>query len=353
MNSFGKFTYPEISSQHEAMAAALKQLQEQSAWISTYLQNPDIDEVIFIGSGSSYYQSQTMAAVYRKWTGKPASALPSSELYLCRDFASAANRKYLLVGVSRSGESSEVILALKSVAGHANWTTCGITCYEDSAMAKLTECLISPLGKESSTVMTRSFSSMTFMMIAAIAHSAGRSDWIEQLEAVPALAESTVKRADAFIQSFIQANSFNKYVYLGMGPYYGLANEANLKVKEMSNVWAESFSTLEFRHGPKSIVNPGTLVCLLLSNDARKHELKVAQEMKAYGATVLIITSWQGEDTSFADAVFEIGGISQPDDSIHCILYLSAVQYLGMYTAIQKGIDPDSPRNLTQVVIIE
>lgn len=353
MHSLGQFTYSEISSQHEAMAAALKQLQEQSSWISTYLQRPHLDEVIFIGSGSSYYQAQTMAAVYRKWMGKPASALPSSELYLFRDFSSAANRNYLLVGVSRSGESSEVILALKSVAAHANWTTCGITCYEDSKMAKMTECLVSPLGKESSTVMTRSFSSMTFMMIAAIAYSAGQSEWIEQLQALPALADSTIKRADAFVQSFVKENHFNKYVYLGMGPYYGLANEANLKVKEMSNVWAESFNTLEFRHGPKSIVNPGTLVCLLLSNNARKHELKVAQELKAYGATVLIITARQGDDTRFADAVFEIGGVAQPDDCIHSLLYLSAVQYLGMYTAFQKGVDPDSPRNLTQVVLLE
>ncbi len=352
MTTFAKFTAPEISEQHAALAAAWNQLQNQQDWVTKYLLNPAADEIIFIGSGSSYYQAQTMAAVYRKYVGKPAQALPSSEIYLFRDYQAPANRNYTLVGVSRSGESSEVVLALDSIKDLPNWTACGITCYEDSSMAQRAECLLSPLGKEKSTVMTKSFSSMTYMMIAACALASKRTEWIEQIAGIPALSESTVTRAHSFIKPFVESNSFNKYIYLGMGPFYGLANEANLKIKEMANVWAESFGTLEFRHGPKSVVDSGTLVVLLLSQEARQHELKVAAEMKAYGATVLIITTQQGADTSFADAVFETGHVAEQDDSAHCILYLSALQYLGMYTAIQKGVDPDEPKNLTQVVII-
>jgi len=350
-NGFGQLTYPEISAQAEALAAALEQLERQKDWVSRYIGNPAFDEILFIGSGSSYYQAQTMAATYKKWVGRPASAHPSSEIFLFRDAAAVPGRNYLLVGVSRSGESTEVILALESVKDVQGWTTCGITCHEDSKMAQMAECLISPLGKEKSTVMTKSLSSMTFMMQAAAAIASGKPELLAESAEVVKADGDVVKAADAFAKSFVQEHELNKFVYLGMGSYYGLSQEACLKIKEMSYVWTESFGTLEFRHGPKSIVEPGTLVCLLLSESARSYELKVAEEMKAYGATVLVVTARKGDDTAFADAVFETGGANVSDEA-RGVLYLPVLQYIGFYTALKKNVDPDHPRNLTQVVKI-
>lgn len=350
MSKFGQLTHPEIVAQPEALAAAMKQLSKQEDWVQQYFKAA-FDEVVFIGSGSSYYQALTMAAVFRKWTGRSASAWPSSEIYLFREQALVEGRKYLIVGVSRSGESSEVILALESVNGLANFTTCGVTCHEDSKMAQITNCLISPLGKEKSTVMTKSFSSMTFMIQAAAALAAGSAEMTAQLNEVIHLDEGVVNKADSYIQDLVKTHDLNKFIYLGMGAYFGLSQEASLKIKEMSYVWTESYGTLEFRHGPKSIVEPGTLVCLLVSEQARAYELKVAQEMKEFGATILLITAEKGEDTAFADAVFEVGGKSLSDEA-RSVLYLPALQFLGYYTALKRNVDPDMPRNLTQVVKI-
>ncbi|WP_248927642.1 SIS domain-containing protein [Paenibacillus hamazuiensis] len=351
MTQFGQLTYPEISSQAEALQAAWTHLEKQQEWVDRYLANREYDEVIFIGSGSSYYQAQTMAATFRKWTGRSAAAHPSSEIFLFREAAAPSGKNYLLIGVSRSGESTEVILALESVKGLAGWTIAGITCYEDSKMAQISECLVSPLGKERSTVMTRSLSSMTFMMQAAIAKAAGNAQALQELERVMKHDADVVRTADDFIKPLVDKETFNKYIYLGMGAYVGLGQEASLKIKEMSYVWTESYGTLEFRHGPKSVVDPGTLVCLLVSEQARAYELKVAEEMKGYGAFVLLITAAAGSDTAFADAVFEIGEAGVSDEA-RSVLYLPALQYLGYYTAMKRGVDPDSPKNLTQVVKI-
>ncbi|WP_127589210.1 SIS domain-containing protein [Paenibacillus koleovorans] len=350
--AFGQLTYPEISSQAEALAAAIDQLEnKQKDWVSRYIGNSEYEEVIFIGSGSSYYQAQTMAATFRKWLGRSATALPSSDIFLIRDASTVTARKTLLVGVSRSGESTEVILALESVKSLANWTICGITCHETSKMAQISDCLVSPLGKEKSTVMTKSLSSMTFQMQAAIALASSQAGLWNEMQQVAAADAAVVKAADSFAKSFIEGNSLNKFIYLGMGAYFGLSQEACLKIKEMSYVWTESFGTLEFRHGPKSIVEPGTLVCLLLSETARSYEVKVAEEMKAYGATVLIVTAEKGADTAFADAIFEVGGRELSDEA-RSVLYLPVLQYIGYYTALKKNVDPDHPRNLTQVVKI-
>ncbi|MCM3267201.1 SIS domain-containing protein [Paenibacillus elgii] len=351
MKPFGQYTYPEISAQAEALNAALVQLQQQGDWVQKHLLDSETDETVFIGSGSSYYQALAMASVYRAWLGKSATAYPSSEVFLFREQTLPPNRNYLVIGVSRSGESTEVLLALEAVKPLPNVKVAGITCYEESSMAKLADCLVSPLGKETSTVMTKSFSSMTFLMHAAIAKAAGKQDQFEQLASVAQTDDQVVKAADAFIKPLVDSNDFHKVIYLGMGTYYGIALEASLKIKEMSYVWTEAYGTLEFRHGPKSIVEPGTLVCLLLSEKARDYELKVAKEMQEYGAFVLLITAQAGEDTAFADAVFEVGGAEMSDDA-RTVLYLPALQYLGFYTAMKRNVDPDMPRNLTQVVKI-
>ncbi|GIP23450.1 SIS domain-containing protein [Paenibacillus sp. J22TS3] len=346
----GQLTYPEIGQQSVAIAAAWEHLQRQKDWMKRYIGNPEFDEVVFIGSGSSYYQAQIMASTFRSWLRRPASAHPSSEVFLFPGQTVAAGRKMLLVGVSRSGESTEMLLALDSVKDLTDWTTCGITCCGDSGMTQRTECLISPLGQEKSTVMTKSFTSMTFLMQAAIAEAAG-APFRQEMALVMNHSGSKLAEADTFAKQLTGSHSFTKTIYLGMSGLFWIAQEACLKLKEMSYVWTESYGTLEFRHGPKSVVEQGTLVVLLVSEAARGYELKVAEEMQAYGAFVLLVTAAAAEDTAFADAVFEIGEAGVSDEA-RAVLYLPVVQYLGYWTAMNKGVNPDEPRNLTQVVKI-
>lgn len=351
MSHRGVLTYREISSQPEALSAALEEVKRRKEDILRFKERAAQGDVLFIGSGSSYYQAQTMAATVRKWTGLRARALPSSELYLFRDHHAAGSEPCTVVGVSRSGESSEVILALESARDLPGWSIYGVTCHETSALYRMAPCLLSPLGKEQSTVMTKSFSSMTYLVQAAAAVASEKAEHWDHLVTAGAMSADITRKADAFAKQLTESPLYTNYLYLGMGAYFGLAQEACLKLKEMSYVWTESFGTMEFRHGPKSIVENGSFVCVLVSERSRSHELKVAEEMKGYGATVLLVTAKAGEDTAFADHVFEIGGESLSDEA-RSVLYLPLLQYFGYYTAVKKGVDPDHPRNLTQVVKI-
>ncbi|MFS0726463.1 SIS domain-containing protein [Paenibacillus sp. 1P07SE] len=351
MTSFGQLTYPEIREQNEALTAAWEQLSTQKEWIDAYLADHAFKEVLFIGSGSSYYQALIMAATFRSWLARRAAACPSSEIMLFPDHAAAPGKK-LLVAVSRSGESSEAILAVQAVKDLPDWTVCGVTCYPNSSLAALAPCLISPLGAEQSTVMTKSFSSMTYLMQAAIAAASGSAEHLAQLKQTIDVQAPLIEEADRLAQRIIQENElFAPYIYLGMGPFFGAAQEACLKIKEMAQVWTESYGTLEFRHGPKSIIEPGALVVLLLSEQARIYEVKAAQEMQDYGAKVLVITAAAGEDLDFADYVFDTRS-SQLDDNARVVTYMPLVQFLGYYSALSKNTNPDEPRNLSQVVTL-
>ena len=89
----------------------------------------------------------------------------------------------------------------------------------------------------------------------------------------------------------MESHDFADYVFLGQGPFYGVANEAMLKVKEMSCSYAQCFHTLEFRHGPKSIVSPETLVTFLLSETGYEAGREVLGEVKGLGGVTLAITN--------------------------------------------------------------
>jgi glucosamine--fructose-6-phosphate aminotransferase (isomerizing) len=188
-------------------------------------------------------------------------------------------------------------------------------------------------------------------MQTAIAAASGQTHYMKELERTVGEVNTVVDKANRMASGIVQSKNFNKTIFLGMGALFGIAQEGCLKLKEMSNVWTESFGTLEFRHGPKAIVDEGTCIIVLLSELAREQELKVAAEMKEYGAYVVLVTASAGADTTFADQVLELG-LPDVSDEARSILYLPLLQYYGTFTAVKLGLNPDHPKNLTQVVVL-
>jgi glutamine---fructose-6-phosphate transaminase (isomerizing) len=154
------------------------------------------------------------------------------------------------------------------------------------------------------------------------------------------------------IREFVQTHSFADYVCLGQGPFFGLACEYALKLTEMSLSYAQSFHTLEFRHGPKSIVNPKVLLVFLLSESGYDAECEVLSEMKSLGATIMAVANKADVRVrAAADLVVELP-LDVPELA-RLPLALFPGQLLGLYTGLQKGLDPDTPRNLSRVVTLE
>ena len=146
-------------------------------------------------------------------------------------------------------------------------------------------------------------------------------------------------------------HTFADYVFLAQGPLFGIASEGQLKVKEMSCSYAQVFHTLEFRHGPKAIASPETLITFLLSETGYVEECKVLDEMKALGATTLVIANHADEAArKNADLLVELN-LDAPE-CVRQVGYLVSCQLLGFYTGLKKGFDIDCPRNLSRAVIL-
>jgi glucosamine--fructose-6-phosphate aminotransferase (isomerizing) len=127
-----------------------------------------------------------------------------------------------------------------------------------------------------------------------------------------------------------------------------MACEATLKMKEMSITHSEAFHFLEFRHGPKALVDEHTMVVGLMGAEHFHHEAAVITEMAEMGAKTVTIAP--GKDNAGHVTVHlpdNLPAWTMP------VLYLPVLQSMAYARSMDKGLDPDNPRNLSAVVFLD
>ncbi len=206
--------------------------------------------------------------------------------------------------------------------------------------------LVTDQAAEQSVVQTRAFTSLLLLAQASAALTANQRESIARLGGLAPAFDRLLARYEPLARHLAQDKHLQRFIFLGSGVQYGLACEATLKMKETSLSPSEAFHFLEFRHGPKSVAGPGTLIVGLFSNSARVYEGQVLKEMRQIGATVLALADdSQGVQ---ADELVELG--SGLPDELRAPLELPILQLLAYYRALENGLNPDEPKNLTAVV---
>lgn len=344
----GKHTIEEILSQPRVWKQCLDELDRTGQLQELTEKLPATIEFVFIGCGSSYYLAQSAAASWSLLTGGSARALPASEILL---FPKILSRPCQPILISRSGSTSEMLEAAKYLERQLKIRCLAITCGVRTELeGTATHTVSLTAADEKSTVMTRSYTSMLLALQLLAALRAKDRDFPGYLRQLPAKAEALIPEMKAVIHS-IAERTFADYVFLGQGPFHGIAQEAMLKVKEMSCSYAQCFHTLEFRHGPKSIVSPEVLNTFFLSESGFEAEVEVLRDTKDLGGTTFVITNRANSAVRrFADYLIELR-LDVPELA-RAVVSVIPGQLLGFYTGLRKGFNPDEPRNLTRVVML-
>ena len=341
MHLKGAYTHEEILSQPEAWEAALQVLAGLRQEILALYTGNQPEQIIFTGCGSTYYLSLAAAALTQELTGRTARGLPGSELWLYPSASYPRTGRALLVAVSRSGATTETLRACQAFKDSGRGALLTISCFGDQPLAALGDLnIVLPSGAERSVAQTRAFSTLYLATVALAAIWGKQGQVYDQLAALPLACRRLLERYAGQARSLAQDPSYGRFYFLGSGPRYGLACELSLKMKEMSLSHSEPFHFMEFRHGPKSMVNPDTLVIGLVSEQNFSSENKVLEEMQAMGAGIFSM----GEMAS--TVVFEAGLL----EAARNILFLPIGQLLAFERAIAKGLDPDLPENLQAVI---
>ncbi len=347
----GEFTWHEISTQGESWRSAIEATLALKEPLLALLRRNMDRPIFFIGCGSTHYLAQYAAPFFQSLTGTPCRGVPSSELFLQTDTLVRPSERPLIVALSRSGETSESIMAVEKMRARG-CEALTISCYDSTSLSAVSSLTISiPGGQEQSFAQTRSFAGMLVAVQTLAGLAAGDDALLAELSALPDMAPEIVARAMPLACSLGSSEAFKRITYLGSGPLYGLANEATVKVKEMSLSVAEGYHFMEFRHGPMALVDGEHLIIALLSEAIREYELGVLRDLKQRGARIVALANDDKGLDGLCEATFTFN--TTLSERSRAVLYMPFLQLFAYYRSLARGLNPDRPRNVVMAIKLQ
>jgi len=346
-------TLAEITSQPHIWAEAKSQLRKAGILDRLAETFSPRSPWLFVGCGSSYYLSRIIAAIWTKHFYIPATGVPASELLFAPGETLRQVGAEQIVLMSRSGETTEVLRVAELLQAHKTVQTLGVTCNPQSLLEKLcTHTFTLAWADEKSTVMTRSFTAilLAFQRL-GLQMIGGDSQLSAALDQLPAKGRAWFGVNAQKIQDFARKRKFADYVFLGQGVHYWIAKEAGLKVTEMASSFAQVYHSLEFRHGPRSIAGPDTLITFYISDAAKEAEITLVRELKELGAAICVVVNRATPELrAHSDLVIELA-LDGPEFARYALTAIPA-HLLGTAVGLRKGLNPDAPKNLTRAVVL-
>lgn len=343
-NVIGQHTFSEIKSQADSWEGVFRRIDQNAEQFKEMV--AQADEIIVAGCGSAHNIAYAVAPIFQKISGKTCRAVHASDLAINQEMFLNRSRNNLVIVYSRSGNTTESVLALKK-AVEAGAATIAVDCFAESKMPQIADAaLILEEAVEKSVTTTRSLTAMVLAgyYLAAICEDNERV--CKDLKTLPGLAREKMDQFHEIGREISSDQQIAKYAFLGSGSYYGLAREAQLKVKEMVLLPADSYVSLDYQHGPMSNVDEQMLVTIMVSDAGGSYDLELAGNMKSLGGKLFVICD---EDSQgFADCTNYLLRLNTGlGDGIRDVLYMPALQFMAYYKCLAVGCDPDNPKNLS------
>jgi len=330
--------YESFSSQANSFTQSQKATWARESWI-------------FTGCGTTYALALTAASLFQQ-LGMNAAALPASEITFYP--GSLPQGGSLLLAFSRSGETSETLWAVDAFREQrAQGKVFTVTASPESTLAQKADFVLKAApARDRSTVETKSFSGMLYLLQVFSAWLSGNGERLDRLKNIPLAMDGLLSETRSAAEHVGKNPEISRFFFLGSAENYGVACQAVFTMKECSAEWSEAFHPLEFRHGPRTAATGEAFVGLFLTDDRRaiEQELRVIREMKDQGAQTLVLCDRiEGSDFPSLEGVnyLDLGsGLPLAD---RLTLYLPFVQWLAYARALSAGKDPDHPANLNAV----
>jgi len=349
--------FREILEEPSALRATIKAEANVTRKIAQAVKSEGYEMFYITGSGTSYHAGLASQYALLKLTNLSTSILPASEFQ--RWVRLKTPKKVLLIAISQSGESSDIIEAAEA-AINRGMTLLAVTNTRGSRLAKMSNFQLLPRsGKEKAVPATKTYVTQLmsiFMFSVELARGNLNTDEYRrvrnELFEVPRLLEQTLESLNSQIQKIAEKYKQKNVIFiLGSGPNYATALEAALKLKETCMVFAEGFATREFLHGPMRLVDERTLVIMLAPPDELDTDLELCRSLRSFGAPVVLVTEKDVSSASLFEATDDVILVpSGLHDVFSPLLYVVPIQLLAYYSSVLRGLNPDKPEKLTKVV---
>jgi glucosamine--fructose-6-phosphate aminotransferase (isomerizing) len=314
--------------------------------------------VVMTACGTAYHAAMVAKYAFEQFARIPVEVEIASE-YRYRNPVMRPDDLFIVI--SQSGETADTLAAMR-LAKQGGMRILAVTNVVGSTLSREADLVLyTRAGPEIAVASTKAFTTQ-LMCLYLLALKLGRlrngidaalyQNYLEALDAISGQARALLEHEQA-IQKFA-SRQFNKTKVFFMGRQfdYALSLESALKLKEISYTHSEAFAAGELKHGPIALVDENTLVVAIATQSALYDKIiSNIREVKARGASTLVITCGAAEGFSgIADEVWALPKTAEPFAPILAII---PAQLFAYYCAVQRGNDPDKPRNLAKSVTVE
>ena len=331
----------EILEQPHALRATFQAERAHALEFMKFARQQRFRSVVLVARGTSDNAARFGRYLTEITTGLPASlAAPSVHtLY----HAKVDYRQTLVVGISQSGEGTDINLVLEAAKSQGGYTV-GITNERNSAMAKLVdEVFLVHAGRQHSVAATKTYTGqlMIFYLLAA---ALGTSVSMESVSEIPGRVKESLKLIPELRDLVERYRYMDHCVVVGRGLNYGNAFELSLKLMETCYVIAERFSAADFLHGPIALIERDFPAFVFMPpGKTLAHMRELCDRLCGLRAEVVAITGTKTRIPCATEVIRVPGGLPEIYSPIP---YIVPGQIFAALLAEVKGLDPDKPRSL-------
>ena len=364
LSDIGKGTYPyymlkEIDEQPTVMRKLINTYSDENQQMVV---DPEIvkavqeaDRIYIIAAGTSYNAGYASKTMLEELTDTPVELGIASEWGYAMPLLS---KKPMFILLSQSGETadSRQVLVKANEMGIPSLTVTNVPGSTLSREATYT--MLLHAGPEIAVASTKAYTGQV-ATLAFLAKAVGEAngnekakkfDLVRELSIVAQSIESTLSEKELIeekVRGLLETtrNAF----YIGRGQDYYVVMEASLKLKEISYIQCEGFAAGELKHGTISLIEDGTPVIALISDNptVASHTRGNVSEVVARGANVLTIVE-EGIEKEGDDII-----VNKVHPYLSSISMVIPTQLIAYYASLHRGLDVDKPRNLAKAVTVE
>ncbi|MCR4938805.1 MAG: glutamine--fructose-6-phosphate transaminase (isomerizing) [Treponemataceae bacterium] len=316
------------------------------------------ERVVITACGTAYHAGAVAKYAFEKLARIPVVVDFASEF---RYRNPILTDKDIFIVISQSGETADTLAAMR-LAKKAGAHIIAITnCVGSTVSREADDVIYTWAGPEIAVASTKAYTTQLMCLCLLALKTAflrgsipqeKYKDMLDELERIPDKAQ-TILDNQAAIQKFASRN-FNKEKVFYIGRQFDSATslECALKLKEVSYMHSEAFAAGELKHGPIALIDKNTLV-VATATQKELYEKLISNivEVKSRGAATLVIT--QDTEGAFGDSADEVIRIPDTAEEYTSMLSIIPAQLFAYYCAVQRGNDPDKPRNLAKSVTVE
>lgn len=318
----------------------------------------NINRIYIVACGTAYHAGLLGKKAIEKYVKVPVIADIASEFRYSDNFV---DEKSLVILVSQSGETADTLAVLRDSKKKGARILAVTNVVGSSIAREADDVFYTWAGPEIAVASTKAYTTQIvslYMIALDFALELGTiseeeyKSVIDEMLSLPEKIEEVLNQKEHIKEIAEEIKDKNHIFYLGRGIDYYLALEGSLKLKEISYIHAEAFAAGELKHGTIALIEEGTPVVALATQD-KLFEKMVSnmEEVRARGANVIAIAKKHNKEVeNVANGVIYI---PEASDLLVPILAVVPMQLLAYYVSSLKGLDVDKPRNLAKSVTVE